>query len=358
MTERFGGVQLPEIQVADLQQERKQKSMKSHFSSLLFNEIELALNKKEQVILFQNRRGYAPMLMCGTCGFTPKCINCDISLTYHKHDNKLHCHYCGFKDELFYRCPACGSTQVEQKGFGTEKIEDELAIILPTARIARMDLDSTRSKYGYQHLINDFEDRKIDILVGTQMVTKGLDFENVSLIGVLNADAMLNFPDFRAFERSFQLMTQVSGRAGRRSSRGKVIIQSNQPTHKVIEWVMYNKYEPFFKAELAERSGFHYPPFYRLIQIDIKNKDQNLANQSAEFLAKELRNQLGKRILGPEIPLISRIRNYYIKTIMIKIEKENVSIGKVKQVVQAAIDHFYTQKENRNSLIKIDVDPY
>lgn len=358
LTERFGGVQLPEIQVADLQQERKLKSMKSHFSSLLFNEIELALNKKEQVILFQNRRGYAPMLMCGTCGFTPKCINCDISLTYHKHDNKLHCHYCGFKDDIFYRCPACGSTQIEQKGFGTEKIEDELAILLPTVRIARMDLDSTRSKYGYQQLINDFEDRKIDILVGTQMVTKGLDFENVSLIGVLNADAMLNFPDFRAFERSFQLMTQVSGRAGRRSSRGKVIIQSNQPTHKIIEWVMYNKYEPFFKSELAERSGFHYPPFYRLIQIDIKNKNQELVNLSAEFLAKELRTQLGKRVLGPEVPLITRIRNYYIKTIMIKIEKENVSIAKVKQIVQAAIDHFYTQKENRNSLIKIDVDPY
>ncbi|POY35511.1 primosomal protein N' [Solitalea longa] len=358
LNERFGGVQLPEIQVADLQQERKQKSMRSHFSGLLYTEIELALNRKEQVILFQNRRGYAPMLMCGTCGFTPKCVNCDISLTYHKHDNKLHCHYCGFKEDIFYRCPACGSTQVEQKGFGTEKIEDELAILLPNARIARMDLDSTRSKYGYQQLINDFEERKIDILVGTQMVTKGLDFENVSLIGVLNADAMLNYPDFRAFERSYQLMTQVSGRAGRRASRGKVIVQSNQPNHKVIEWVMYNKYDQLFKSELAERSGFQYPPFYRLIQIDIKNKDLNQVNESAEFLAKELKGQLGKRVLGPEFPLIGRIRNYYIKTLLIKVEKEGVSITKVKQVIQAAIDLFYTQKENRNSLIKIDVDPY
>ncbi|UKJ06632.1 replication restart helicase PriA [Solitalea lacus] len=358
LVERFGGVQLPEIQVADLQQERKQKSMRSHFSSLLFTEMELALNKKEQIILFQNRRGYAPMLVCGTCGFTPKCINCDISLTYHKHDNKLHCHYCGFKEEIFYRCPACGSTQVEQKGFGTEKIEDELAIMFPSARIARMDLDSTRSKYGYQQLINDFEERKIDILVGTQMVTKGLDFENVSLIGILNADAMLNYPDFRAFERSYQLMTQVSGRAGRRNSRGKVIVQSNQPSHKVIEWVMYNKYDLLFKAELAERSGFQYPPFFRLIQIDIKNRDLNQVSESAEFLAKDLKLQLGKRVLGPEFPLIVRIRNFYIKTILIKVERENVSIGKVKQLIQAAIERFYTQKENRNSLIKIDVDPY
>ncbi|MCO4292330.1 primosomal protein N' [Solitalea sp. MAHUQ-68] len=358
LTERYGGVQLPEIQVADLQQERKQKSMRSHFSALLFTEIELALNRKEQVILFQNRRGYAPMLICGTCGFTPKCVNCDISLTYHKHDNKLHCHYCGFKDDIFYRCPACGSTQVEQKGFGTEKIEDELAILLPGAQIARMDLDSTRSKYGYQQLINDFEERKIDILVGTQMVTKGLDFENVSLIGVLNADAMLNYPDFRAFERSYQLMTQVSGRAGRRANRGKVIIQSSQPNHRVIEWVMYNKYDQLFNSELAERSGFQYPPFYRLIQIDIKNKDLEQVNESAEFLAKELKGQLGKRVLGPEFPLVGRIRNYYIKTLLIKIEKEGVSISKVKQVIQAAIDLFYTQKNNRNSLIKIDVDPY
>ncbi|SMO81464.1 replication restart helicase PriA [Solitalea koreensis] len=358
LQERYGGVKLPEIVITDLAQERKQRSMKSHFSGMLFRAMEQALERKEQIILFQNRRGYAPMLVCSTCAYTPKCVQCDISLTYHKHDHKLHCHYCGYKQTIFHLCPACGGTQIEQKGFGTEKIEDELAILLPNARITRMDLDTTRTKFGYQQIINDFEDRKIDILVGTQMVTKGLDFENVSLIGILNADAMLNFPDFRAFERSFQLMTQVSGRAGRRSDRGKVIIQTYQPQHKIIDWVKHNDIQSLYKSELAERSSFHYPPYFRLIQLDIKHKEIEKLNAAADMLGRELKQQLGNRVLGPEFPLVNRIRNLYIKTLLIKIEKENISLSRVKQVISESIAHFYRESEYKTTIIKIDVDPY
>lgn len=358
LTERYGGVQLPDIQVVSIAEETKRKTMQSHFTSVLLEEMKAALSRKEQIILFQNRRGYAPVLVCHTCGFTPKCIHCDVSLTYHKSSGQLHCHYCGYRQELVAACPACGSAKIEQKGFGTEKVEDELSLIFPEARIARMDLDSTRSKNGFQQLLNDFEDSRIDILVGTQMVAKGLDFEKVSTIGIINADAMLNYPDFRAFERSFQLMAQVAGRAGRRNKRGKVIIQAYDTYHRVLQQVIEHDYQGLFETELMERRNYHYPPLYRLINLDIKHKDQGKLYQIADYLAKVLRQQFGDRVLGPEAPLVSRIRNYYIQTLLLKVEKEGVSVQKLKTNLQEILKKFEAESLAKGSIIQIDVDPY
>jgi primosomal protein N' (replication factor Y) len=358
LTERYGGVQLPDIQVVSIAEETKRKTMQSHFTSVLLEEMKAALSRKEQIILFQNRRGYAPVLVCHTCGFSPKCMHCDVSLTYHKSSGQLHCHYCGYRQELVAACPACGSAKIEQKGFGTEKVEDELSLIFPEARIARMDLDSTRSKNGFQQLLNDFEDGRIDILVGTQMVAKGLDFEKVSTIGIINADAMLNYPDFRAFERSFQLMAQVAGRAGRRNKRGKVIIQAYDTHHRVLQQVIEHDYQGLFETELMERRNYHYPPLYRLINLDIKHKDQGKLYQIADYLAKVLRQQFGDRVLGPEAPLVSRIRNYYIQTLLLKVEKKGVSVQKVKTNLQEILKKFEAESLAKGSIIQIDVDPY
>jgi primosomal protein N' (replication factor Y) len=358
LTERYGGVQLPDIQVVSIAEETKRKTMQSHFTSVLLEEMKAALSRKEQIILFQNRRGYAPVLVCHTCGFTPKCLHCDVSLTYHKSSGQLHCHYCGYRQDLVAACPACGSAKIEQKGFGTEKVEDELSLIFPEARIARMDLDSTRSKNGFQQLLNDFEDGRIDILVGTQMVAKGLDFEKVSTIGIINADAMLNYPDFRAFERSFQLMAQVAGRAGRRNKRGKVIIQAYDTHHRVLQQVIQHDYQGLFETELMERRNYHYPPLYRLINLDIKHKDQGKLYQISDYLAKVLRQQFGDRVLGPEAPLVSRIRNYYIQTLLLKVEKEGVSVQKVKTNLQEILKKIEAESLAKGSIIQIDVDPY
>ncbi len=358
LTERYGGVQLPDIQVVSIAEETKRRTMQSHFTSVLLEEMKAALSRKEQIILFQNRRGYAPVLVCHTCGFSPKCMHCDVSLTYHKSSGQLHCHYCGYRQELVAACPACGSAKIEQKGFGTEKVEDELSLIFPEARIARMDLDSTRSKNGFQQLLNDFEDSRIDILVGTQMVAKGLDFEKVSTIGIINADAMLNYPDFRAFERSFQLMAQVAGRAGRRNKRGKVIIQAYDTHHRVLQQVIEHDYQGLFETELMERRNYHYPPLYRLINLDIKHKDQGKLYQIADYLAKVLRQQFGDRVLGPEAPLVSRIRNYYIQTLLLKVEKKGVSVQKVKTNLQEILKKFEAESLAKGSIIQIDVDPY
>ncbi len=358
LKERFGIAQLPQIEIVSITEETNKKTIQSNFTSVLINEIRLALENKEQVILFQNRRGYTPILLCRTCGYLPKCINCDVSLTYHKSSGKLHCHYCGYKQETISRCPACGSTHIEQKGFGTEKIEEDLQFIIPEARIARMDLDTTRSKHGFQNLIADFEDAKIDILVGTQMVAKGLDFGNVTVIGIISADSLLNYPDFRAYERSFQMLSQVAGRAGRRDKVGKVIIQTFNPTHRVIEQVIKNDYEGLFNREIAERKTFLYPPLFRLIRLDVKHKDSTLLYDIAFRLAKELRTTLGKRVLGPEEPLISRIRNYYIKTIYIKVERNGISIAKVKEFLHSVLLNMETNKLNKGAFVQVDVDPY
>lgn len=353
---RFGGVQMPEILLADIKEETRKKIIKSHFTTVLVENIKSALDNNEQVILFQNRRGFSPVLECDTCAWVPHCKDCDVSLTYHKAINKLRCHYCGYSVKPPSACEACGDTNLKTKGFGTEKIEEELSLLFPEIKIARMDLDTTRSKYAYHQIINDFEEHNIDVLVGTQMVTKGLDFGNVSVVGILNADSMLNFPDFRAFERSYQLMAQVAGRAGRKAKRGKVIIQTYNPSQFIVQCVLQNDYKTMYEKELAERKEFQYPPFYRLIEITIIHKDVNLVNHSSGMLADELRKQFGKRILGPEFPLISRIRNQYHKTILIKFERE-ASVSKAKELISEILINFKNQKENKSIKVRINVDP-
>jgi primosomal protein N' (replication factor Y) (superfamily II helicase) len=356
MKQRFGGIQMPEILIADIKEATKRKEMKSHFSPLLLDTITLALDKKEQVILFQNRRGFAPQLECNICAWVPQCVNCDVSLTYHKVSNQLRCHYCGYSVKPPAKCAACGDTNLKMKGFGTEKIEEELEIFYPKARIARMDLDTTRSKFAHQHIIHDFEEGRIDILVGTQMVTKGLDFDNVSMVGILNSDSMLNFPDFRAFERSFQLMSQVSGRAGRKNKRGKVIIQTHNPEHSIIQEVITNDYLSMYTNQLIDRKNFNYPPFYRLIEITLIHKDVNMVNASSKCLADELKVHFGKRVLGPEFPLVSRIRNLFHKNILLKIERD-ASMLQVKKIVTEQLVKFKSGKDYKAVRIQIDVDP-
>jgi len=358
LNERYGGVKLPEIEVVSIAVETKQKTIQSHFTSVLMADINQALEKKEQVILFQNRRGYAPLLICKICAYTPKCINCDVSLTYHKSSGKLHCHYCGYKEDAPKICPACGSTHLEYKGFGTEKIEDELMMILPDARIARMDLDTTRSRNSLQTILNNLEEKKIDVLVGTQMVAKGLDFSDVTVIGIINADSLLKFPDYRANERSYQMLAQVSGRAGRRGKQGKVVIQTYDPAHRVIKQVIENNYTDLYFTEMEERRSFKYPPFYRIINLDIKHKDAEIVNNQAAYIAAELRKHFDDRVIGPEFPLVSRIRNYYIKTIMLKFEKDGISINKVKTIIRDVITQFQTTKLSKGSIVQPDVDPY
>lgn len=357
LNERFGGVELPLHEVVSISEETKKKKMVSYFSGKLIESISLALEQKEQVILFQNRRGYATILICATCGYAPKCVNCDVSLTYHKTSGKLHCHYCGYHQSSINICPACGSVHIEQKGFGTERVEEELSLVFPDAKIARLDVDSTRTRNGLQQLISDFQEKKTDILIGTQMVAKGLDFDNVTLIGVINADTLLNYPDFRAFERSYQLLAQVAGRAGRRDKQGKVIIQAYDDSHRIIRQVMDNQYLEMYKDELAERLQFHYPPFTRLIFVNIKHKDQHLLNVAAQRFATVLRAQLGPRVLGPEQPMVARIRNYYIKQVIIKTDKDT-SVQKVKSVLKNTILDFQAEKEYRSVNIQVDVDPY
>ncbi len=357
LTERFGGVQLPVQQVVSISEETKRKKMVSYFSSVLIEDIVLAIENKEQVILFQNRRGYATILLCATCGYAPKCVNCDVSLTFHKSSGQLHCHYCGYHQPSLTVCPACGSVHIEQKGFGTERVEEELSLIFPEVKIARLDVDTTRTKNSLQKIISDFQEKKTDILIGTQMVAKGLDFDNVMLIGVINADTLLNFPDFRAFERSFQLLAQVAGRAGRRDKQGKVCIQAYADDHRIIKQVVDNNYEEMYEDEIAERKQFNYPPFTRLIFINIKHKDADVLGLAAQKFATALKMQLGTRVLGPEQPLVSRIRNYYIKQIIIKSDRQT-AIPKVKAFLKSAILAFNQEKEFKGILIQIDVDPY
>ncbi len=359
LTERYGGVKLPEIEVVSIAKETKEKTMQSHFTSVLMADMVTALEQKEQVILFQNRRGYAPVLMCKICAYTPKCINCDVSLTYHKSSRKLHCHYCGYKEDVPNICPACGSTHLEYKGFGTEKVEDELSILLPDARMARMDLDTTRSRNSLQTILNDLEEKKIDILVGTQMVAKGLDFADVTVIGIINADSLLKFPDYRANERSYQMLAQVSGRAGRRGKQGKVVIQTYDPKHRVIQQVIENDYIGLYLTEMEERRSFKYPPFHRIINLDVKHKDPEIVNNQSLYIAAELRKHFGdERVIGPEYPLVGRIRNYYIKSIMLKFEKDTTSINKAKTIIRDVITQFQTTKLSKGSIVQPDVDPY
>lgn len=357
LNSRYGGVQMPEIFVADVKKETRRNTMKSFFSSLLLKYIQYALDKKEQIILFQNRRGFSLRIECEKCGWSPQCKNCDVSLIYHKFFNKMICHYCGYSIDVPKRCPVCGSPIIKMKGFGTEQIQEELSILFPDIKISRLDLDTTRSKNAYQKIIYDFEDHKIDVLIGTQMVTKGLDFDNVSVVGILNADNMLGFPDFRAFERSYQLMAQVSGRAGRKQKRGAVIIQSYNPYHSVIRYAIDNDYQAMYKSQILERKNFNYPPFFRLIKITMKHKDGQILNKAAVLLTQIIKNYLGKRVLGPVSPMIPRIRNLYLKDILIKIER-GYSLSKMKLQISENIDAFYLNNKVYSSVrIIVDVDP-
>ena len=356
LNKRFGDVQMPEILVANIKREKRDRTMQSDFSSFLMEHIKAALDNDEQIILFQNRRGYNPVWACEVCGWNPMCKSCDVSLTYHKNTNLLKCHYCSYYTPPVGSCPSCGSNRLKMIGFGTEKIEDELGLFLPKVRIQRLDLDTTRQKNSYHKILTDFDNGEIDILVGTQMVTKGLDFDNVSLVGILDADMMLKRPDFRSFERSYQLMSQVAGRAGRKKKRGKVIIQTYDPDHHIIQRVVNHDYYEMYRNELIERKNYAYPPFYKMIVISLKNKNSNKLEVSSEEFAKSLRSFFGDRILGPEFPIVKRIRNMYIKEIRIKLERK-ISQKKSKDKIQEMIDVFYSKPFNKSTRISIDVDP-
>ena len=358
MTERFGGLQMPEIEIVDSRAELKNKTMVGNFTSRLVEELKAALGRGEQVILFQNRRGYAPTMACSTCGWTSECKNCDVTLTYHKFQNTLNCHYCGYTIKLPKDCPACGANTLVIKGFGTERIEDELKIYLPDAKIGRLDWDTARSKTAHSKIINEFEEKKIDILVGTQMVTKGLDFENVGLVGVLSADNLLKFPDFRASERAFQLLLQVSGRAGRKNKRGKVIIQAFDTKNLVLKDVQNNDFQSFFKREILERKNFIYPPYYRLIGINLKHKKPEVLRDASRVFTKILKERLGDRVQGPAIPLVERVNTYYILNYLVKMERDIAKLATAKQIIQEATYLLNHTEGYSNVRVLVDVDPY
>lgn len=353
--QRYNNAPLPEVVLVDLKDKYFRKQMKGHFSDTLIEEISTSLSLGEQVILFQNRRGYAPLLECMTCGHVPQCPNCDVSLTYHKFKNQLRCHYCGHSIAKPTNCHQCSSVDLTTKGFGTEQIELELATLFPNKKIQRMDQDTTRGKFGYDKIIDKFQNREVDILVGTQMLAKGLDFDNVSLVGILNADNMLFFPDFRAFERSYQMMAQVSGRAGRSDKKGKVVIQTYNPNHNTIQQVTHNNYVGMFKEQIYERQIFNYPPYYRLIKITLKHKDFEKVKESAQWLYQVLSQNMKIPVLGPEEPMINRIRNEYLRTILIKLP-ENVSQAETKKTIQKILNSFDVIPQYRSVKRTVNVD--
>lgn len=357
LNKRFNNVLMPEIELVDLTDKYKRKRMTGHFSDRLITEIKEALETDSQVILFQNRRGYSPVVSCNTCGHTPECPNCDVSLTYHKYKNQLRCHYCSHTMAMQQFCGACGGVEIDSKGFGTEQIQQEIELLFPEAKVARMDLDTTRGKYSYDRIISSFENKEVDILVGTQMVTKGLDFRHVKLVGVLNADQLINFPDFRAHERSFQLLQQVAGRAGRTDTRGKVVVQTYNPYHTILQQVSINDYESMFVEQLEDRRIYKYPPFCRIIKLTIKHKDYNKVNEGSDWLAIRLRHVFKDNVLGPEFPVVSRIRNQYHKNILLKIP-QNQSLVKTKSVLQKIKMSFSSTKDYRAARLLINVDNY
>ena len=354
---RYNNVLMPDIELVDLKDKHKRKRMQGHFSDRLIEEITEALKEKQQIILFQNRRGFSPIVECNTCGHSPQCPNCDVSLTFHQFKNELRCHYCGYHIAMQQQCMACGSTELDSKGFGTEQVEEEVKHLFPEAKVARMDLDSTRGKHGYEKIINSFEEQQIDILVGTQMLTKGLDFRNVKLVGIMNADNMLNFPDFRAHERSFQLMLQVAGRAGRTDVRGKVLIQTYNPYHQILKQVSTNNYVEMFNEQMNERHNYKYPPIYRLIKITLRHKDFQKVNTSADWYARSLRQVFDNFVLGPEYPPVSRIRNQFHKNILVKIPPSQ-SLSKTKEAIIKINNSFISVKEFRAVRVILNVDNY
>lgn len=358
LNQRFHKATLPEIQVADIRSEKKKKTAVGEFTSVLIEALKETLEKGEQAIIFQNRRGYSNYLTCEDCGYIPDCTRCAVSLTYHQYKNQLNCHYCGHKQAVPLVCPACGGSRIHTVGIGTEKIEEELKLILPEARIQRMDLETTRAKYAYQNIIHDFEKGNIDILVGTQMVSKGLDFDRVSLVGVFDIDRMIHFPDFRSLERTFQLVTQVSGRAGRRDVKGKVIIQTRDVDQGILKLIQQHQFLRFYQGEMFEREQYHYPPYTRMIHILLRNKDKKLANETARFLANILKEDLGqKRVLGPQEPLINKIRDKYLVDIHLKVERK-YKIEAVKDIIRAAQLELLKKKEYSTVEVVLNVDPY
>lgn len=353
---RYKGIQLPEIQVVDVKDLRRRKMMNGPFSPQLLAAVREALKNGQQAILFQNRRGFAPMVECKVCGWVPKCMNCDVSLTLHKSINLLTCHYCGYTYPVPTECPNCGSTEIMGRGFGTEKIEDQIAEIFPEAKIARMDLDTTRTRNAYERLIADFSEGRTNLLIGTQMVSKGLDFDKVSVVGILNADSMLNYPDFRAYEHAFMIMAQVSGRAGRKGKRGLVILQTKNPTLPVIGQVVNNDYEGLYQGILEERRTFHYPPFFHLINVYVKHKYDKVCEQASHELSKTLRSWFGGRVLGPDKPAVARVKTMNIRKIVIKLEN-GIDQQKVREYLKFAQQQM--GKDPRYGALQIyyDVDP-
>jgi len=353
--ERFGKVQMPEIHLVDLKDKYFRKKMSGHFSDELIESISEALSLGEQVILFQNRRGYSPVVECMTCGHVPQCAQCDVSLTYHKHKNQLRCHYCGYSMANPTNCHVCSSVDITTKGFGTEQIQQELITLFPNAKIGRMDQDTTRGKFGFEKIIDSFKNREVDILVGTQMLAKGLDFDNVSLVGIMNADNMLYHPDFRAFERSFQMMMQVSGRSGRSEKRGKVVIQTYNPNHNTIQQVTHNDYSAMYTEQLYDRQIYKYPPYFRLIKLTLKHRDYEKLKEGSMWLYQVLQQNLALPVLGPEEPPVSRIRNEYIRTIMIKIP-QNLPLTGTKKTIQKILDSFDRVPQYRAIKTAVNVD--
>jgi primosomal protein N' (replication factor Y) len=358
LSERFGDATMPQFVLIDTRLERKQRKMKAEFSSVLMAALTENLEKSEQTIIFQNRRGYSPYLQCEECGWIGHCDNCAVSLTYHSAAAEMRCHYCGHKEDVPKTCPSCSSVKVRTMGYGTEKLEDQIKIMLPTSRVSRMDLDTTRAKNAYQNIIQDFEDGHVDILVGTQMISKGLDFDRVSLVGIFDVDRIINFPDFRATERAFQLITQVSGRAGRRAGRqGRVLIQTSNVAQPILQKIITNDYKAMYEAELVERQEFAYPPFTRLIKLIVKHLDESVAQRAAMQLATALAEKIGNsRVLGPEAPLVERVRNQYLFEVLIKLEREKVNFKAAKGFIQEKVTDLLTDKKLNGVNVVIDVD--
>ena len=356
LRERYKEIQLPEIIPVDIKELQRKKRMNGPFSPLLLQYVREALEQKEQVILFQNRRGFAPMIECHTCGWVPKCKNCDVSLTYHKGLNQLTCHYCGYTQPVPRQCPACEGVDLRNRGFGTEKIEDDVKAIFPEARVARMDLDTTRTRTAYERIIHDFQQGRTDILIGTQMVSKGLDFDHVSVVGILNADTMMNYPDFRAYERAFQLMAQVAGRAGRKNKRGRVVLQTKSIDHPIIPQVMHNDFEGMVAGQLAERQLFRYPPYYRLVYVYLKHRNEQLLDVMAQTMAAKLRAVFGARVLGPDKPPVARIQTLFIRKIVLKIET-NAPMARARQLLVQVQQEMVAEDRFKSLIVYYDVDP-
>lgn len=356
LTERYGAVQLPKIHIVDIKRQRHRKEMRGPFSSDLLQAMREALARREQVILFQNRRGYAPQMECHTCGWTPRCTHCDVTLTYHRGAGRMTCHYCGGSYPLPQRCPNCQGDELYSMGYGTERIEDDIRQIFPEARIARMDLDTTRSRSAYEGIIADFQHGRTDILVGTQMVTKGLDFERVSVVGILNADTMLNMPDFRSYERTFQMMVQVAGRAGRRSAQGHVFLQTKSPDLAVVRQIVANDYAALYREQMEEREAFHYPPFTRLVYIYLKHRDARTVENLSRDMAALLRRTFGSRVLGPDTPPVGRVQMLFIRKLVLKIET-TAPMGEARRYLRQVQHHLLSLPQYKSAHVYYDVDP-